>query len=98
VERTLGHSWENFDHGIHPELLLSFGVSDDIQPVRAEGSSKESVNDVHLRYDIEEVEKLANHEIVEVTIVVSEICFQIVNQKSYLFSSFFRVHNGHIEV
>jgi len=98
VERTLGHSWEDFDHWINSVLLISLRVPDNIPSICTEVSSEESVNDVHLRYDVEEVEKLADHKVVEVTIVVIEICFQIVNDKGYLLSSFVSVHNGHIEV
>jgi len=72
VEGALGHLGEHPGHGVHPVLHLRVGHAEDVQPISGELSSQEGVHEVHLPHDVDEVEDLAEDELVDVEVMAAD--------------------------
>ena len=70
---TFWHFRENFGHGIRTLLWRSVGYGQNFWAIGGEISVEEDVHEIHLSDDIDQVEELAEDELVNIDIVGFEI-------------------------
>ena len=79
VECALGQLREYLGHGVHPLIRLHVGNCQEFGAVCTEVSVEELVHEVHLTDDVDQVEELAEDELVGVGIVSSNRLLEVVH-------------------
>ena len=79
VERTLRYFGEDLGHGVHPLLHIPVGYSQHLGAIGGELSSKESIHQVHLSDNVNQIQELAKDEFVDIQIVCTDVSEDVVN-------------------